>query len=77
MTTAKTATSGTIDAEITIADLQNIRSSTATGTIGSTVPGPTIVADETTSACAESIILSITLGQGRGVMDIGFANLTI
>ena len=77
MTATKTTTCSTIDTEITVADLQDIGSSTATGTICATEPAPTISRDQTATACTEGVILAITLGKGRGVVDIGFAYLCL
>jgi hypothetical protein len=76
MTTPKATTSGAIDTEVTVADLQDVGGSTATRTVSATVPRPAIVANEATSASAESIILTIALGQCRGVVDIRFTNLS-
>ena len=38
MTATETTTRGTVDTEITIADLQNVGGSTATGTVGTIMP---------------------------------------
>ena len=43
MATAKTATSSSVDAEVTVADFQDIGRSTATRTIGTTMPAPAVV----------------------------------
>ena len=43
MATAKTTTSGSVDAEVTVADLQNVGSCTTTGTVGTAMPAPAVV----------------------------------
>ena len=73
MTTAKTTTCGSVDAEVTIADLQDIGGSTASRTVSATMPAPAIIRDETATTCAEGVLLSVALSQCRGVVDIWFA----
>ena len=75
MTATETTTRSTVDTEISVADLQDVGGSTATGTVGATVPAPAVGRDETAATSAEGVILAITLGQGRWVVDIGFAYL--
>jgi len=75
MTTTETTTCGTIDTEVTVADLQYVRGCTATGTVSTTMPAPTVFRNQTAATSAESVILSFALGKCRGIMDIGFAYL--
>ena len=77
MTTSKAATRGTIDAEITVANLQHVRSCTATRTVSATVPAPAVFRDKTATTSAESLIFAIALSECRGVMDVGCANLRV
>ena len=73
MTTAETTTSGTVNAEVTVADLQNIGGCTATGTICATMPAPAVVGDDTAATSAEGIIFSVALSEGRGVVNTASA----
>ena len=75
MTATETTARGTIDAEVTVANLQHIGGSTATGTISATMPAPAVVRNQATAASAEGVILAVALGQCRGVVDIRFACL--
>ena len=75
MTTAETTTGGAVDAEVTVADLQHVGGSTATGTVSAGVPAPAVFRDQASTAGAEGVILTVALGQCRGVVDIGCANL--
>ena len=77
MTTTKSTTRGTIDAEVTVAYLQHVGGCTTTGTVSSTVPAPAIIRDQATATSAEGVILTLTLGQRRGVVDIWSANLCV
>ena len=77
MTAAKTTTRGTIDAEVTVADLQYIGCCTATRTVGTAVPTPAVFRDKTTATRAESIVFAVTLCEGRGIVDIGCADLRV
>ena len=77
MTATETTTGGTIDAEVTVAYLQDIWSCAATGTVGTTVPTPTVVRDQTAATSTEGIVFTIALCQCRGVVDIGFAYLCL
>ncbi len=77
MTAIESATSSTIDAEIAVAKLQNIGSSTTSGTLSTTVPRPSIIGDKSTAACAEGVVLALALSNGRGVMDIWSAGLGV
>ena len=38
MTATETTTRGTVDTEVTVADLQDVGGSTATGAVGTTMP---------------------------------------
>ena len=75
MTTTKTTTRGTVNTEVTVADLQHVGGCTATGTVCATVPAPAVFRDQATAASAEGIILTLTLGQCRGVVNIGCTDL--
>ena len=68
---------GTIDAEITVADLQHIGGCTATRTVSAAMPGPTIFGYKATAASTEGVILAVALGQRRGIVDIRFAYLCL
>ena len=71
MTTTESTTSGTIDTEITVTDLQHIGSRTTTWAIGTAVPGPTVFRDQSSATCAESIVFAVALSESRWVVDIG------
>ena len=75
VTTAEATTGGSVDAEVTVADLQHVGGSTATGTVSAGVPAPAVFRDQASTAGAEGVILTVALGQCRGVVDIGCANL--
>ena len=77
MATAKTTTSGSIDAEVTVADLNHIGGSTATRTLSATVPAPAVLRDEAAATGAEGIVLAVALGDGRGVVDKWLSNLGV
>ena len=77
MTTTKTTTRGTINTEVTVADLQHVGGCTATGTVSATMPAPAVFRDQATATSAEGVILTITLGKGRGIMDIWFSYLCL
>ena len=61
MTATKATTRGAVDAEVTVADLQNIRSRTTTRTVGTAIPTPAVFRNQATATGAEGIILAITL----------------
>ena len=69
MTATETTTRGTVDTEITIADLQHVGGCAATGTVSTAVPAPTVFRDQATAASAEGVELAITLGEGRWVVE--------
>ena len=75
MTAAESTTRSTVDAEVAVANLQYIGSCTATGALSAAVPAPTVFRDETSTAGAEGIVLTVALGDGRGIVDVGFAYL--
>ena len=77
MAAAQTTTGGTVNDQITVANLQHIGSGTATGALGTTMPRPTVFGNEASTAGAEGVILAITLGNGRGVVDIRLSYLGI
>ena len=77
MTAAETTACSTVDTEVTVADLDDIGGSTASGTISTTVPAPAVFRDKTAAASAESIIFALTLGNCRGVVDKRCANLRV
>ena len=77
MTTAKATTCGTIDTEVTITNLQYIGGCTATRTVCTTMPAPTVVGNQTATTCAESVILAIALGKSRWIVDIRFSYLRL
>jgi hypothetical protein len=77
MTTTESTTSGTIDTEITVTDLQNIGSRTTTWAIGTAVPGPTVFRDQSSATGAESIVFAVALSDGRRVVNVWLAYLSI
>ena len=68
MPAAKATARGTIDDKIAIANLQDIRRCAATRTLSAAVPAPAVLGDEASAACAESVVLAVALGDGRGVL---------
>ena len=75
MTTEETTTSSTIYAEITVANFHHIGSSTTTRAIGTTMPCPAVIRDDTSPTRSEGIPLTVTLCKCRGVVDIRCTNL--
>ena len=71
MTTTESTTRGTVDTEIPVTNLQDIRSRTATRAYGTAVPCPAVLADESATTRAEGVVFPLTLRNGRGVVDIG------
>ena len=77
MTAAKATARGAIDAEVTVANLNHVGCSTAAGALGTAVPGPAVFRDETAATGAEGVVFALALGDGRGVVDEGCANLRV
>lgn len=70
MTTTESTTRGTVDTEIPVTNLQDIRSRTATSAYGTAMPCPAVLADESATTRAEGVVFPLTLRNGRGVVDI-------
>ena len=70
MSTAESATGGTIDTEITVANLDDVGGSTTARTVSATVPRPAVVRDNASSTSSKGVPLSVALGKCRGVVDI-------
>ena len=64
VSTAQTTTRSTIYAEVTVANLDHVGSCATTWTLGATVPVPSVVGDDTTTACAECVPFTVTFGEG-------------
>ena len=75
MTAAQSTTRSTVGYKITVAYLQYIRSRSSAGTNSTTLPGPAILRPESTFTRTKGIILSITQGNGRRIMNKRFAHL--
>ena len=75
MSAAETTTSGSIDAEVTVAYLKYIGGCTAARTVGTAMPAPAVVGDDTSATCAEGIVFSVAFSEGRGVVNIRSAYL--
>ena len=75
MTSEESAARSTIDAEVTVANLHDIRRSTTAWAVCPTTPRPAVVGHESATTCSEGEVLAFTLHNGRGVMDIGSTNL--
>ena len=61
MTTTQATTGGTINAEVTVANLNDVRSCTATRALSATVPVPAILRDKAAATRAKGIILAFAL----------------
>jgi hypothetical protein len=65
--------SGDIDV-IAIADMDDVRCESSAWQRGSATPGPTVAGDQAGSTCAIGVVLTITLHNGRGIVN---TNLTV
>ena len=68
MSSSQAASRRTVGDEITVANLDNIGSSTSSGTFGSAMPAPAVVGNEATASGAKGIVLAVTFGKGRGIV---------
>ena len=77
MSSSQAASRRTVGDEITVANLDNIGSSTSSGTFGSAMPAPAVVGNEATASGAKGIVLAVTFGKGRGIVYVWSACLSL
>ena len=77
MTATEATACRTIDAEITVTYLNHVGSSTASRTLGTAIPGPAVFRDNASTSRTEGIVFALALGDGRGIVDKGCANLRV
>ena len=76
VTAAETAACCAVRHQVTVANLQNVGSRAAAGTLCAAVPCPAaVVGNQSAAAGAKCVILAITFRQCRWVVDVGCAYL--
>ena len=69
MTVGGAATGRTVCDKIPVTNLHGIRSRTASGSHGSSIPYPSVFRDESSTSGSEGIVLAVTLHNSGRVMD--------
>ena len=77
VTTKESASRGTKYNKVTVANLHDVGCRTASGTLGTIVPRPAILRDESTATRAEGIVFAVALSDGRRVVNVWLAHLSI
>ena len=70
MSSSQAASRRTVGDEITVANLDNVGSSSSSGTFGSAMPAPAVVGNEATASGTKGIVLAVTFGKGRGIVYV-------
>ena len=71
MSSTQSASRSAIDDEVAVSDFQDVGSSTSTWADGSAMPRPAVVGDKASPTRSKRVVLAVTLGQRRWVMDVG------
>jgi hypothetical protein len=77
VTTAESASCGSVDDEVAVTNFQDIGGCPAAGTFGTFVPCPSVFGDKASATRTEGVVLTVTFGKGRRVVDIWLPDLSL